>query len=103
MCEDLIASLTDPPKLVSINACRCYYEALLDRINIPPLSHFESPEEYYNSYFHELVHATGHRSRLDREGIVDLNRERTSYSYSHEELIAELGASFLCSITGINV
>jgi len=50
-----------------------------------------------------LVHATGHRSSLDREGIVDLNRERTSYSYSHEELIAELGASFLCSITGINV
>jgi len=100
-CEDLIGSIADPPKLVSINASRCYYEPLLDRINMPPISHFETPEEYYNSYFHELVHSTGHRTRLNRSGIADLSIDRSSYGYSHEELIAELGASYLCGITGI--
>jgi len=67
-----------------------------------PLRHFESPEEYYSTFFHELVNATGHQSRLNRPGIKVHMTERKSYTYSKEELIAELGASFLCGISGID-
>ena len=49
---------------------------------------------------HELVHSTRHASRLHREGIAEANRS-DAIKYSKEELIAEMGASFLCAMTGI--
>ena len=50
--------------------------------------------------FHELIHSTGHRSRLRREQSDNPVRFG-SESYSKEELIAELGASMLCGVSGI--
>jgi len=50
--------------------------------------------------FHELAHSTGHTSRLNRSGIAELN-PFGSKEYGKEELAAEIGASFLCGITGI--
>lgn len=50
----------------------------------------------YSTLFHKLVHSTGHVSRLCREGVINATAFG-SISYSHEELIAEVGASFLCS------
>jgi antirestriction protein ArdC len=46
--------------------------------------------------FHELVHSSGHQDRLHRPGIVD-EVKFGSKNYSFEELIAEMGASFLWS------
>jgi antirestriction protein ArdC len=62
---------------------------------------FDSAEEFYATSFHELVHSTGHKSRLDRpeithEGIM------LADSYSKEELVAEMGAAFLANICGID-
>jgi antirestriction protein ArdC len=71
-----------------------------DVIRMPAKKTFRSPEAYYQTLFHEMTHATGHASRLDREGItqpVKFGSER----YSKEELIAELGASFLSNEAGI--
>jgi antirestriction protein ArdC len=71
-----------------------------DVIRMPAKKTFRSPEAYYQTLFHEMTHATGHASRLDREGItqpVKFGSER----YSKEELIAELGASFLANEAGI--
>ena len=101
-CEELVKNIPSPPEFVSINASRCYYEPLLDCVNMPPIEHFDSSEEYYNSLYHELIHSTGHEKRLNREGITGLTIDRKSYSYSAEELVAELGASFLCGISGID-
>lgn len=56
------------------------------------MSQFTSREEYYSSLFHELVHWTGHQSRLNRQNL----------DYATEELVAELGASYLCAIAGIS-
>jgi antirestriction protein ArdC len=67
---------------------------------MPPKSVFNSSEEYYSTLFHELTHSTGHESRVGREGIQNLN-SFGSESYSREELVAELGASMLCAVTGI--
>jgi len=101
-CEQLIKGIPNSPEYMSINASRCYYEPLLDRIKMPPIEHFDSSEEYYNSLFHEVIHSTGHEKRLAREGITDLNIDRKSCQYSAEELVAELGASYLCGMTGID-
>jgi antirestriction protein ArdC len=71
-----------------------------DLIRMPPAGIFRSSEDYHHTLFHEMTHATGHGSRLDREGVtnpVKFGSER----YSKEELIAELGAAFLSNEAGI--
>src|SRR5690606_40795395 len=58
-------------------------------------------EAYYASLFHELIHATGHGSRLGREEVTN-PQKFGSQPYSREELVAEMGASFLCSTVQID-
>lgn len=65
------------------------------------MSRFHSPEHYYVTLFHELIHSTGHPSRLNREGIANFDRFG-SERYSKEELVAEIGSAFLCAHTGIS-
>lgn len=76
---------------------RAMYNPALDRIVMPQLSDFKNPEYYYKTYFHEIIHSTGHKSRLDRE----LRGKSDMKEYSKEELTAEIGASFLCQEFGI--
>ncbi len=65
-----------------------------------PTERFESPESYYSTLFHELMHSTGHESRLNRKGIAE-TVEFGSQTYGREELVAEMGAAFLCGHAGI--
>jgi antirestriction protein ArdC len=71
-----------------------------DVIRMPSPSSFRSLEDYHLTLFHEMTHATGHSSRLDREGITQ-PAKFGSERYSKEELIAELGAAFLSNEAGI--
>ena len=71
-----------------------------DVIRMPALSTFQSAADYHHTLFHEMVHATGHASRLDREGVTSPIRFG-SERYSKEELVAELGAAFLSNEAGI--
>ena len=71
-----------------------------DVIRMPAQKTFRTPESYYQTIFHEMTHSTGHASRLDREGVT-LPIKFGSERYSKEELIAELGASFLSNEAGI--
>jgi len=79
------------------NAC---YSPMLDYVKLPVPEAFESPEEYYSTAFHELTHATGHVSRVGRKGILEPSYFG-SHEYSKEELVAEMGAAFLCGYAGI--
>jgi antirestriction protein ArdC len=79
---------------------RACYSPPLDEISLPVKEAFHTPEEYYSTAFHECVHSTGHKDRLNREGITDPIRF-ASHSYSFEELVAECGASFLSGEAGI--
>ena len=63
-----------------------------------PSSHFVDAPHYYSTLFHELVHSTGNESRLKRT-FGDRVGDRL---YSKEELVAEMGAAFLCAIDGIS-
>ena len=45
---------------------RAFYSPLLDSVTIPCRAQFKDRAEFYSTEFHELVHSTGHSSRLDR-------------------------------------
>lgn len=98
--EKIILGYQNAPKY-TFNSGRAYYQPLLDRINVPPLKDFMKPEEYYSTFFHEMVHSTGHPSRLNRPGIKNISKFG-SESYSKEELIAEMGSAFLCAVAKID-
>jgi antirestriction protein ArdC len=76
------------------------YSPMLDYVKLPVPEAFESPEEYYSTAYHELTHATGHTSRVGRKGILEPSFFG-SHEYSKEELVAEMGAAFLCGHAGI--
>jgi antirestriction protein ArdC len=101
-CETLLDAIEDVPKIQFIDQQSAYYSPLLDTINMPKLQQFalHGAEAYYRVLFHELIHWTGHNSRLSRKGINDMQTE-SKMLYAEEELIAELGACMLASFTGI--
>ena len=74
----------------------CYIPSR-DEIHMPARATFINPEAFYSVACHEMTHATGHKSRLDR----DLSGRFGGESYAMEELIAELGAAFLAAEIGI--
>jgi antirestriction protein ArdC len=65
---------------------------------MPAFAGFKGADHFYNVTFHELTHWSGHKSRLDR----DLKNRFGSRNYAAEELIAELGAAFLCAEFGFD-
>jgi antirestriction protein ArdC len=75
-----------------------YYVPSRDFISMPAFEAFKGADYFYNVAFHELVHWTAHGSRLDR----DLKNRFGSRNYAGEELIAELGAAFLCAEFGFD-
>jgi antirestriction protein ArdC len=75
-----------------------YYVPSRDFISMPAFAGFKSADHFYNVAFHELLHWSGHKARLDR----DLKNRFGSRNYAAEELIAELGAAFLCAEFGFD-
>jgi antirestriction protein ArdC len=93
-CESVVADMPGRPEIRHGEA-RAWYRPISDTVNMPRPELFTSAEEYYSALFHELTHATGHKSRLDRPGIANV-QPFGSADYSREELVAEMGAAFLC-------
>ena len=78
---------------VRVGGDRAVYAPSLDVIGMPPAAAFRTPESYAATLLHELGHASGHKSRLDR----DLSGRFGHHAYAFEELIAELTSSFIGS------
>lgn len=72
---------------------------LSDDIHLPLPEFFESDNEYNATVFHELGHATGHESRLNREQRGNFG----SPDYAKEELVAEITSAFMAETTGISI
>lgn len=98
-CQKIYEEMPSPPKLEHWGTL-AYYRTDLDQITLPDRSLFSSPEAYYGVLYHELVHSSGHSSRLDRLGVVS-PQAFGSADYGKEELIAEMGAGYLNNLTGI--
>jgi antirestriction protein ArdC len=75
-----------------------FYVPSQDFISMPAFAGFKGADHFYNVAFHELTHWTAHKSRLDR----DLKNRFGSRNYAAEELVAELGAAFLCAEFGFD-
>jgi len=82
---------------VRIGGDKAFYEPGADFVQVPPQPAFFEQINFYRTALHELTHATGHASRLDRT----LSTAFGSKDYAREELIAEMGSAFLCAALGI--
>jgi antirestriction protein ArdC len=97
--ESIVTGWENRPALYlnSPNEYRAYYRPSTDSVHMPARSRFVDTPHYYSTLFHELVHSTGHASRLNRTFGDRFGDE----PYSKEELVGEMGAAFLCAIAGI--
>ena len=68
-----------------------------DLIRLPKPGQFKNVESYWGTTLHELIHWTGHHSRLNRLTATRFGSD----AYAMEELVAELGSAFLCARLGI--
>ena len=83
------------------NGEQAFYRPTDDSITVPAIERFHNVAEYYSTLFHEAVHSTGAEKRLNRDGVVKATFFGTE-DYSKEELVAEIGASMLTNIVGLN-
>ena len=99
LCEGIVTGWANRPALhlTSPTEYRAYYRPSTDSVHMPARSRFVDAPHYYSTLFHELIHSTGHTSRLNRTFGDRFGDEL----YSKEELVAEMGAAFLCAIAGI--
>jgi antirestriction protein ArdC len=116
-CEELPAEIAaaaplPPPDLIEpkvealikasgisfrIGGDRAFYAPAEDQVQVPPPQAYFEPINWHRTALHELGHATGHPSRLNR----DQGGSYGTKKYAFEELVAELSAAFSCASLGI--
>jgi antirestriction protein ArdC len=77
---------------------RASYSPPKDQVSMPSMDAFHTTGGYYSTFFHELVHSTGHEERLFRIKEPDVFG---SDQYAREELVAEMGASMMLGLCGM--
>jgi antirestriction protein ArdC len=90
--------MDNKPALEYCAGTPCFIPSL-DTVRIPARESFKSDDYYFSVLFHELIHSTGIEKRLKRYK----SNEYSQVKYAKEELVAELGAAFLCAETGIEL
>lgn len=98
--EEILKQYMNAPEL-RFAPGRAYYRPSMDYVSVPNMKDYPNPNEYYSVLFHEMVHSTGHKSRLNRTGITEM-AGFGSETYSKEELVAEMGAAMLCGVAKID-
>lgn len=89
------------PGLKITKGDRAYFSPGKDKVFIPSMAYFDSPEEWYSTLFHEMGHSTGTEKRLNRACLREVAMFG-DHNYSKEELVAEFTACFLSSEAGIS-
>lgn len=102
--EKFVSNYKELSKIKGIKANKesndAYYDPRKDIIVSPKIDQYKTANDFYSTLFHEIVHSTGHKSRLDRG--FDSKTAFGSEDYSKEELIAELGSAIICARLGID-
>ena len=100
--QKIIDGYKNPPTYTFIGD-KAYYQPITDTLNMPTIEAFNKEAAYYCTFFHEMTHSTGHSKRLNRGNDTRVRdgskKDKTAYAF--EELVAELGAVFLCAESGI--
>jgi HK97 family phage prohead protease len=94
---ELEQALSEVGAVVNTGGDRAFYRPSTDEIHLPPFSSFKSKEGYYAVFAHELMHWTGHPSRLNRDHLGEFG----SPEYAQEELIAEIASAFFMAAHGL--
>jgi antirestriction protein ArdC len=92
--EDIVSNMPQRPAIKD-GFTRAFYSLREDYVGMPARERFSRNEEFYSTLYHELVHSSGHESRLNRSSLTE-GAGFGSDPYCKEELIAEIGAAFLC-------
>lgn len=100
--ENLVNAYTQSQLLKIENAQNAAYSPSKDYLIMPLKTSFHSVDAYYSTIFHEMIHSTGHKDRLKREGFDGSFHKFGSKGYAFEELVAEFGASMLASYCGVD-
>jgi antirestriction protein ArdC len=100
-CDRLVTGYAGAPE-IRHGAAGASYSPIGDVVRMPDRGAFHTPEGYYATLFHELIHSTGHPKRLARFTEDCPPPPFGSPDYSREELVAELGAAYLCANAGIS-
>lgn len=98
-CDQLVECWEDCPEIKLNMGSACYIPSL-DQVHMPSPRSFFLDEHYYSTLFHELIHSVGHSSRLNRHEMFP-DHKFGHRDYSLEEMVAEMGAAYLCGICGI--
>ncbi|MGY4299867.1 antirestriction protein ArdC [Bradyrhizobium sp. i1.4.4] len=80
-----------------IGGNRAFYAPTEDYVQVPPPQVYFEPINWHRTALHELAHASGHPSRLNR----DLSGSYGTRKYAFEELVAEISSAFSCASLGI--
>lgn len=97
--EEIIAFMPKRPE-IKYGMRKAFYSPREDIVAMPNRECFENDATFYGTIFHELVHSSGAKSRLNRSTLTE-SEGFGSNPYCKEELIAEMGAAFLCGHAGI--
>jgi antirestriction protein ArdC len=90
------------PEMYYSEQGRAFYSPSEDSITLPSLHQFKSAQEHAYTFAHEMIHSTGHESRVNRWKNADDKPSRFGCeSYAKEELIAEIGACMLLANAGV--
>lgn len=98
--DNIEKNWTDKPKINFGGNKACYIPSK-DEICLPPKENFKGTAEFYTTKWHELGHSTGARKRLARKEVLNANIFGNE-DYSKEELTAEIFASSMLALAGIN-
>lgn len=98
-CERVVSEMPRPPR-IEHGYSQAAYRWQDDLVMMPRPQLFDAREHYYATLFHELIHSTGHKTRLNRV-VFREDFYLGSPSHAREELIAEIGSAFLCGHVGI--
>jgi antirestriction protein ArdC len=96
---DIVALMPKRPE-IKYGMSKAYYSPGADIIAMPDRARFDNEAHFFSTIYHEMVHATGAKSRLNRQTLTE-SAGFGSNPYCKEELIAEMGAAFLCGQAGI--
>ena len=99
-CEEIVSGMPQRPG-VRYGGDRAFYRPWTDTVHMPRRNTFISSEAFYGTCSMNCVTRPGHEDRLNRKTLTD-GTPFGSPTYSREELVAEMGAAFLCATAGID-
>ncbi|WP_233898425.1 ArdC family protein [Tenacibaculum piscium] len=97
IAELIVANYPKMAPTIKHGGDEAYYNSAADGVQMPRFQSFETPNDYYRTLLHELIHSTGNEKRLARK----FGKKFGSKDYAFEELVAEFGSVFLSANAGI--